>query len=514
MPQSILSSPDVTPNTVSHQLYRLVKTLSKAEKRAFRLYAKRAQAKDDSLFLRLFDALDASRAPDDEATRARLGLTPQRYANLKRHLYREVLVSTRLLAAKHDIDCELREQIDFAHLLYGRGLHLDALRLLGRAKTRAAAHNRDLLHLECLEFEKRIEARHVTRSRSVGDYMDRLVNESAQRSYQVLAASELANVNLQIHGYYIANGHSRSPAERARATRFYRAIQASPLDLDARASTFSHQFHRFQSGMWYHYVQLDLGRAEDRARGAATLFQLNPQMKVLDPDLYTRSLYYVSVMTYLRGDAPAAARYADRLRRFREEQRDTLNANSRVFAGGYAYLAGFNDAFLREDYAAAGALGQSLREELGNGQLRPSAPRIALLRYRIAAADFCLGHYETAIDELNAVLNARGVKLGDDLLINARLLHALCHEALGHAGLLQYDLDNIGRFLRKSPSTAEVHRALVTALRRRLSVDDGVRRDALQQLRERVGELEADAYEAKALRYLDVRVWLGGLGAY
>ena len=379
MSQPTTTPTTVSPNAVSHQLYRLVKAMNKAEKRAFRLYAQRSAGAGERLFVQLFDVLDALRAPDDERARTRLALSPQRYTNAKRHLYRELLVSTRLLAARHDVDCGLREQLDFAHVLYGKGLALDALRILGRAKARATEHHRDLLHLEIVEFEKLIESRHVTHSRSAGDHMDRLVNESARRSYEVLAASELANINLQIHGYYIDRGHARTPAAHAAAERFWREIQVSPIDLDSRSSTFHQRFHRFQAEMWYRYVRLDLARAEDRARGAATLFQLTPQMKVRDPDLYTRSLYYVSAMTYLRGDGGAAGRYAERLRRFREEQHASLNANSRIFAGLYAYLAGYNDAFLRGDFDAARALSESLRGELLDGSLRPSPQRIALL---------------------------------------------------------------------------------------------------------------------------------------
>ena len=509
MPQPTTPPAAVSPTGVSHQLYRLVKALNKAEKRAFRLYAQRSGGAVEPLFVRLFDVVDGLRAPDDERARARLGLTPQRYTNAKRHLYRELLVATRLLAARHDVDCGLREQLDFAHLLYGKGLALDALRVLARAKARATEHHRDLLHLEIVEFEKLIEARHVTHSRSAGDHMDRLVNESARRSYEVLAASEMANINLQIHGYYIDRGHARTPAEHAGAERFWREIQASPIDLQVRGSTFHQRFHRFQAEMWYRYVRLDLARAEDRARGAATLFQFTPQMTARDPALYTRALYYVSAMTYLRGDGAAAGRYAGRLRRFREERHAGLNRNARIFAGLYAYLAGFNDAFLRADFDAAHALSEALRAELHDGRLRPSPQRIALLRYRLAATAYARADYATAIGDLHEVLNARGVGLRDDLHINARLLHALCHEALGHGALLAYDLDNIARFLRGSPEAAEVHRAVVQALRRRLRAGDDARRAALVELQTRVRELRGDAFEAKALRYLDVGVWLG-----
>ena len=509
MDQTVVSLPDVTATAVSHRLFRLVKALNKAEKRAFRLYATRAQGTADSLFLQLFDVLDQLAAPDDERVVRRLDLTPARYANLKRHLYREVLVAVRLLAAQRDLECELREQLDFAHILYAKGLFPDALRTLARAKARAVEHRRDLLHFEVLEFEKLIEGRHVTRSRGDGDRVDRLVDESAARSYDVLATSELANVSLQIHGHYILHGHARDARQRTATEALWREIQTGPLDLDVRQPTFYQRIHRFQAGMWYHYILLELDRAERRARSAATLFELDPLMKARDPALYGRVLYYVSLLAYLRGDAVNTARYAERLVGYRRDHAGDLDDNGRATVGVYAYLAGFNDLLLRRDFDAADALGARLRAEMQAGTLRPSAHRVALFRYRLAAVAAARAEYSVALDHLNALLNTSPTAVAStELLINARLLHALCHEALGNRGLLEYDLANLTRFLRKTPAAAQIHHALVAALRRRLNADAAGQREALAQLGERVAELRADPFEAKALRYLDVELWL------
>lgn len=493
--------------TIQHQLFRLVRVLNKAEKRAFRLYAKRAQGRDGSLFLRLFDLLDAAATPDDERMRRSLGLTAPRYANLKRHLYREVLVATRLLAARKDVDCELRERLDFAHVLYSKGLYLDALRILERTKALAVEHHRHLLHLEALEAQKLIEARHITLSGQVRDKIDRLVNASSERSHEVLSASELSNVALQMHGYYIRAGHSRTTTGRQAADRFWREIQTAHLDADARTAGFYLRAYRFQAGMWYHYVQLDLARTEDHAREMSTLFQLNPQLTARDPDLYTRALYYVNLVTFLRGDLPATARYAQRLCDFRDVHRGNLNANSLAIAGVYAYLARLNELMLRHDFAAAHHLGTRLREELADGTLLPSPHRRALFRYRLAAVAFARGHYSLALDDLNAILNASTGALREDLLINTRLLQALCYDALGQSALLEFHLNNLSRYLRKSRDAAQLHTALITALRRPRA-DAAGRRSALEILAGRLIALAEDAFERKAMRYLDVGWWV------
>ncbi|MCC6459908.1 MAG: hypothetical protein IT260_05540, partial [Saprospiraceae bacterium] len=43
-------------------------------------------------------------------------------ANLKAHLYRQILTSLRLLAKNRNEDIQVREMIDYARALYDKGL--------------------------------------------------------------------------------------------------------------------------------------------------------------------------------------------------------------------------------------------------------------------------------------------------------------------------------------------------------------------------------------------------------
>ncbi|NJO87111.1 MAG: hypothetical protein HC821_03610 [Lewinella sp.] len=210
--------------TVKDQLRRLIGSLSKSEKRHFKLYAKRVGGETDRKFVQLFDLIDQqssegklSTMDETSADKALLLRVAQGHAgklsNLKRHLYQQILVSLRLLYINKQTDIEIRQQIDFGRILYGKGHYLDALRLLDRVKPVAEANNYNLLLQEILEFQKLIEARHFTRSRQLNDKMDELVNQAAQYSEANLHTSLQSNVNIQIQGYYILHGHVREESQ-------------------------------------------------------------------------------------------------------------------------------------------------------------------------------------------------------------------------------------------------------------------------------------------------------------
>ena len=54
---------------ISHgdQLFEMIQSLTKAEKRNFRLYAKRIQGESDAKFLQLFDLLEKQKDFDEES---------------------------------------------------------------------------------------------------------------------------------------------------------------------------------------------------------------------------------------------------------------------------------------------------------------------------------------------------------------------------------------------------------------------------------------------------------------
>ena len=153
-------------NTQKDQLFLLIKSLTKAEKRNFKLYANRIQGGNQLKFIQLFDAMDRLVEYDEEQLLKRIEDTEKKQLpNLKRHLYKQLLISLRLIHIEKNIDIEIREQIDFARILYGKGMYMQSLKILDRISKIAYDHHQDLLHLEILEFQKFIEARHITRSR-------------------------------------------------------------------------------------------------------------------------------------------------------------------------------------------------------------------------------------------------------------------------------------------------------------------------------------------------------------
>ncbi|HEX8658620.1 MAG TPA: hypothetical protein VF690_13835, partial [Hymenobacter sp.] len=153
------------PNENSDPVFQLIKSLTRTEKRHFRLFANRQGSTEGLKFLQLFDALDAAAAYDDERLLTQVpAIKKVQLANLKANLYRQLLASLRMYHAGQNLDIQLREQLDYARVLYNRGLYQQSLRMLERLKVAAQQVGLSHIALQALDFEKLIEAQYITRS--------------------------------------------------------------------------------------------------------------------------------------------------------------------------------------------------------------------------------------------------------------------------------------------------------------------------------------------------------------
>src|ERR1700740_2061399 len=88
----------MTSNRFTDALFQLVRSLEKSEKRHFKLYIKRSSSNENLKIIQLFDALDKMNEYDERVLLKRLSpVTKPQLANLKSHLYKQLLASLRLL---------------------------------------------------------------------------------------------------------------------------------------------------------------------------------------------------------------------------------------------------------------------------------------------------------------------------------------------------------------------------------------------------------------------------------
>src|SRR5678815_1626343 len=207
------------PNRSTDALFQLVKSLEKSEKRNFKLYVKRNSSSDDLMIVKLFDAIDKLDTYDEEQLlKKNISIKKQQLSNMKAHLYKQILSSLRLIKDENNIDIQLHEQMDYARILYNKGLYLQSLQVLDKMKEMARSNNQLTYLQQALFFEKKIEGLFITRS--MQQKAVELSVESDETNCQLSLITRLSNLSLQLYGWYITHGHARSPREVEELKKF------------------------------------------------------------------------------------------------------------------------------------------------------------------------------------------------------------------------------------------------------------------------------------------------------
>lgn len=503
-------------STPKDQLFSLIKSLTKAEKRSFKLYANRFGSGTDTKFIQLFDVIDRLPDYDEPEILKRLPEVKKHHLpNLKRHLYKQILTSLRLIHIQKNIDIQIREQLDFARILYGKGMYMQSLRMLDRIKKIAVDHHQDLLHLEILEFQKMIEARHITRSRLVENKMEALLDEAGQRSLITHSNNLLSNFNIQVHGWYIQHGHVNNEEEISGINDFFHENRPDEfLNERSRKLTFFERANLFQAYMWYHYILLDFEGAARYARQWVGLFHTQSLIKEKDPDLYMRSLYYLLVFLYLLREKEEFGYYLEEFRQFEAENRDVFNDNSRMIAFTYLRLSQLNFALVSKDFKGGVQLIHEIKAELPQYLNYTDVHRTLLFYFKFAYLFFCLRQFEKALEYLNQIIHLKSGHLRDDLQINARILHLICHYELGNYDMLDYLTPPVKRLLDNSADVSQLPKLTLCFLEKLSRLAPLEHAEAFAAFRNELKKVTEEPFERKSLNYLDIPAWVEGhLGA-
>ncbi|HEU0063930.1 MAG TPA: hypothetical protein VFQ58_02825, partial [Flavisolibacter sp.] len=274
-------------NRSTDTLFQLIRSLQKGEKRNFKLYVQRNSDNEDLLIVQLFDAMDKMKEYDETVLlKKNPSIKKQQLSNIKAQLYKQLLASLRLLESEENIDIQLHEQLDYARILYNKGLYHQSLKTLDRIKENAKKYNQISFLTQVLFFEKKIESLHITRS--MQDRATQLSLESNEVNKSIALITRLSNLALELYSWYIKNGHARNEKDEKQLTSFFH--QHLPNDL-GEVKTFYQKLYLYQSYTWYEFIRQDFLMYYRYTQKWVDLFHSEPEMIPIETANYIKGMH-------------------------------------------------------------------------------------------------------------------------------------------------------------------------------------------------------------------------------
>jgi hypothetical protein len=490
-------------NRFTDALFQLVHSLEKSEKRHFKLYIKRSSNNEDLKIIRLFDALDKLPEYDEKLLLKKLpGIQKPQLANIKTHLYKQLLASLRLLKTTDNVDLQLSEHLDHARLLYNKGLKLQSLKILEKAKEIARTNQKLNFLAQVISLEKKIETLHITRSTT--DKTREMTEEALEISGHIDRVTRFSNLALLLYRWYVLNGHARNEHDEQDLKTFFKNyLPGNVRDVHG----FYEKLYLYQSYCWYAFIRQDFLMYYRFSQKWIDLFERQPLMIEVETGHYVKGMHNLLNAHF---DLRNFKQFKITLRDF-EAFADTPAANKhdnfRTHTFIYINSAKINQHLMQGTFKEGLALVPYIEEKLEEYALFVDRHRILVFNYKIATLYFGNRDYDTCIDYLQRIINGP-VDLRIDLQCYARLLHLMTHYELGNFDIMESLIKSVYRFMAKMQNLTVVEEEMFRFLRSSFDVSPRKLKPELEKFLHKIKHLERSRFEARSFAYLDIISWV------
>ncbi|MBR7102389.1 MAG: hypothetical protein IKC92_02220 [Tidjanibacter sp.] len=487
-------------------VFELIHSLTKAEKRNFKLYAGRLSGNRSSKYLALFDALESMEEYDEERLLARCPeLSKVQLPNQKAHLYRQILKSLRLISVQHSTLLQIREQADFARILYDKGLYSHAGRMVERAVALAEHTERypELMGLSSLQ-------RAVSVSGISADMVavaDGAIRRDERLWRKMENINRLSRLSVRCFDLHQRLGYARSQKDMDLLSRRLGPELALYKDVDERTLSFSERFYLYQSRAWFNYIRHGFALSYRYARKWIALFDERPEMKEAMYEAYLKGYAQLLDGLYL-------------MRRYSifTQALEAFEAESATLAS-----IGTNADMLTSQILFTGHLNKSLME--GNfkeglwhtkridSYLRRYGDRLTInermmLDYKIGYTYFLDGNYDRCRTHLSRVIAVRDPQVRRDLQCYARMLNLIVLYEQGADFNLDQQVRSVYSFIVKMRDMTEMKQIFFRFFKSLGTVGAGSMKQEFQKLYDDLRAHTTQPYERRFFYYLDLPVWL------
>jgi hypothetical protein len=491
------------PNRNTDMLFQLIKSLEKSEKRNFKLYVKRNSGGEDLKIVQLFDALDKMEEYNETVLlKKNKSISKQQLSNTKAFLYKKILASLRLSEDENNIDIRLHEQLDFARILYNKGLYLQSLKVLDKLKETAKSHHQVTYQQLAVIFEKKIEALHITRS--MENRAEELSKESDIINDKLFLINKFSNLALELYSWYIKHGHARDTKDEHAVRTFF---ETNIPKYNTQQLSFYEKLYLYQAYCWYGFIRQDLLMYYRYTQKWVDIFEELPFMKTIESGQYIRGLHNLLSSQFNLNNYDKFIEYLKVFETFAESEKGNLNANTKIQTFVYLHIAEINKHFVEGTFTEGLQLVPLIEEKLQEYKLHLDRHRVLVFYYKIACLYFGSGNNEKAIDYLNKIINWK-VDLRTDLQCYARLLHLIAHFELGNYNLLEYLIKSVYRFMAKMKNLSVVEEEIFKFIKRSFSLSPQKLIPAFKSLKEKLEAMESNPLESRSFMYLDIIAWL------
>jgi tetratricopeptide (TPR) repeat protein len=487
----------------SNELFDLIKSLTKSEKRFFKLQS--SLQSGDKNYVRLFDLIDKMEEYDEELVKKTFKGEKfiKHLPSEKNHLYKLILKALRSYYGETSISSTLKQEIKNIEILYNKALFDECSKFLERAKKMAAKYEKFYYLFELIYWEKTLleesfeDGKFIDLNKLIEEERDVLEKLSNLAAYHVLYS--------KINYVFRSGGYSRTEEN----IRIVEEIVNDPLikgkntALSKRAATICYYTQGFCN-----LAKGDSQTALEKFMRVRTILDESPSLKSDLAKRYIRTLSNIIICLTDLKRFDEAREFIQQMRSLTgQDGFDSPDIRTAIFKDtGLSQLSLYH--FTGQFTKAMPDL-EEITKNLAEYEGKLHKEHELAFFYQFAYIQFGAGNYSKALSWLNKVLNDNETDLRQDLYSYARLFNLVIHYELGNYDLLEYTIKSTVRYLQKRMRDFPVEKLIIEQFKKLIRTQSATdKRNILQNFREQLKQEMRRPEDEVVLRYFDFHAWI------
>ena len=386
------------------ELSTLISSLSKSEKRHFKLYAQRIGSNKNGQFLQLFEAVIRFPELGEDQVLAKLkGISNKsQFVNLKRHLFSQILKSLKLLYEERDPALQMKQRLDQAYILYRRGMHVSSLDLMKRAISGPSPCSEVRTRAAVTDLQKQIYSLHSSFESEAPSVNQEIIRNSDRLHAILEIENRMTSLNLELKANYNSWGYVRNAREDKMLRSYFEsklpeltAVSISPLALlDWHRANISTSLRC-----------LEFGSAHKHAVAAISIMDEDKQLISDDPDLYIKCIHHMMVTTFYLGQVDLFNNWFEKYKTYRRHTVSQFDKTTALIDFYYYNNAEVNFMLINNKLKGLRSLVSNIEFGLADKRNLLGSHKARVLIFKVAILYTYDGDYDAAITYLNKVLD-------------------------------------------------------------------------------------------------------------
>jgi hypothetical protein len=491
---------------VKEGLFELIKSLSKSEKRYFKLISSRHTIGDENNYVRLFDYIAKQEEYNEEALFKEFKNEPflNRFSITKKRLYDHILSALDAFYSSSSIDAQLFKFMHSAEILYTKSLYEQCGRILRSAEKLAEKHERYALIIEIRRKKKKLLENNGYSDVKVDDLTE-IEKKDASIMKQIELYNKLWKIKSDLFFQLSRKGKARSDEEREQFQIIFKQL---PENLKTAELPFdsAYLYNHIRSAYWfacgdleksYIYIKANLQTFEEREGVIET--NLNSYFSLL-----TNAIYVSEELGYHLDSTSFLKKLKDIPDNYQLEQNEDLQIKL------FASTSSIELSILthRGDYQKAYNLIGLIEKNLKVFGEKISPVRKAYIQFKIATIKLGQKDFSGALKWINAILNDAELDESEDILSYTHILDLLVHLELKHNEFLSYSLKTTLRFLKSRNRLYSFEKVFLQFISKRIKCTNEIDAEVLwEELYNDLSSINEDSFEGLAMEYFDFISW-------